>query len=60
MEGKVQVLEVWHPIDGKWAHILQVFKDGITTYYTNGKLARRTDVIQQPNTQIKIFGPKNP
>jgi hypothetical protein len=31
-----ELLEIWHPIMGKYYHIVQVNKDGIRTYYTDG------------------------
>ena len=31
--------ETWHPIDGKWVHIVQTTdEDGARKYFTNGKL----------------------
>jgi poly-D-alanine transfer protein DltD len=31
-----ELLQVWHPIEGKWYCFAQTDKDGIRTYYTDG------------------------
>ena len=31
-------INIWHIIDSKWVHIVQITKDDIREYYTDGKL----------------------
>ena len=33
---RVQGIELWHPINGVWTHIVQQVENGETLYYTNG------------------------
>jgi len=36
--------QMWHPLNGKWADLQQITKDGITEYYTNGVMVERREV----------------
>ncbi len=40
----IKIIELWHPINGKWLHIYQIIKEHETVYYTNGKLILTRDV----------------
>jgi hypothetical protein len=31
-------IQIWHPIDGKWVDISQVYHEHEVKYYTDGKL----------------------
>lgn len=37
-EGRVNALSTWHPVEGRWVKIEQVFhKDGTIDYFTDGE-----------------------
>jgi len=35
--SKPMTINIWHPVDGKWRHIFQVYTEGSLTYYTDGR-----------------------
>ena len=39
--GKVKALSSWHPVNGEWVHIQQVFEEDYVEYYTNGEKVER-------------------
>ena len=34
--NNIKSIDLWHPIDGKWTHIVQEFSED-PKFYTNGK-----------------------
>jgi hypothetical protein len=37
-------IEIWHPIGGKWVHLVQTIKDGIRQYFTDGVLVMTKEI----------------
>lgn len=36
-DGKINMVALWHPIDGKWRHITQHLDGPNATYYVDGE-----------------------
>jgi len=43
-----QILNTWHPVNGKMVHILQLYHSGVTKYYTDGELIKEEKVEYAP------------
>jgi hypothetical protein len=52
LKTKDQTLELWHPISGKWTHLVQVDKNNIRKFYTNGVFELELKVDENGNALI--------
>lgn len=37
-------IEIWHPINGKWTHIVQITENNIRQYLTDGVLMMTKEI----------------
>ena len=53
-DGEISKIDTWHPIDGEWVRLIQVFNKKGAKYYTGGILSGTadrdgpTEIIEQP------------
>ncbi len=40
----MSILDIWHLIDGKYIHIVQISEGVTRTFYTNGKKEGKVDI----------------
>ena len=54
VDNELTKLDTWHPIDGEWVRLVQVFDKKGAKYYTGGLLSGTadrdgpTEIIEQP------------
>jgi len=55
-----KILNTWHPINGRMAHLVQLYHSHIIKYYTNGRLVKIEKVETPPlwadDTPVKGLG----
>jgi hypothetical protein len=39
-----EIIDIWHPVNGKWLRISQVIKEHEIEYYTDGKMIATREV----------------
>lgn len=47
------ILNIWHPIDGKWVNITQIIRKTHTEYYNDGELVKTCYCVPDDSLMCK-------